>query len=314
VFARSFFADPREFSGGELLAMFHTYFLGSAEGLLFDVPDDDYDTAIWAPLGRYLHRLGVEVRMPVRAVGLEDRGDQVTVRLEGGDDIVADAVVLATDQRPLQALVAGTPWLGDPAWRGRLADRRSAPRFGVWRLWFDRPVSDDTPPFLGTSGFGPLDNVSAVHLFEAGAARWAEGHRGSVVEVHAYAVPPETSDDALREELRSELFGLHPELAHAGIVHEEWLVRDDCPLVGTEPWADRPEVGTPDPRVTLAGDGIRCDFPVALMERAATTGFLAANAHLARWGRPGHDLWTVPMQGRHPVVRPLRRVAARLPR
>jgi hypothetical protein len=27
----------------------------------------------------------------------------------------------------------------------------------------------------------------------------------------------------------------------------------------------------------LAGDGIRCDFLVALMERAATTGLLAAN-------------------------------------
>ena len=31
--------------------MFHSYFLGSSEGLLFDVPVDDYDTAFWAPLG-----------------------------------------------------------------------------------------------------------------------------------------------------------------------------------------------------------------------------------------------------------------------
>ena len=46
--------------------MFHTYFLGSAEGLLFDVPVDDYDTALWAPLGRYLHGLGVEVRTSTR--------------------------------------------------------------------------------------------------------------------------------------------------------------------------------------------------------------------------------------------------------
>ena len=59
VFARSFFADPSEFSAGELVAMFHAYFLGSSEGLLFDVPDDDYDSALWAPLGRYLEGLGV---------------------------------------------------------------------------------------------------------------------------------------------------------------------------------------------------------------------------------------------------------------
>ena len=49
VFARSFFADPREFSGAELVAMFHMYFVGSAEGLLFDVPRDDYDSTLWAP-------------------------------------------------------------------------------------------------------------------------------------------------------------------------------------------------------------------------------------------------------------------------
>ena len=54
VFARSFFADPREFSGAELVAMFHMYFVGSAEGLLFDVPRDDYDATLWAPLGRHL--------------------------------------------------------------------------------------------------------------------------------------------------------------------------------------------------------------------------------------------------------------------
>ena len=65
---------------------------------------------------------------------------------------------------------------------------------------------------------------------------------------------------------------------------EEWLVRDDCPLAGTGPWADRLTVDTPDPRIVLAGDGIRCDYPVALMERAATTGFLAANSLLADRG------------------------------
>lgn len=78
---------------------------------------------------------------------------------------------------------------------------------------------------------------------------------------------------------------------------EEWLLRDDCALVGTGPWDERLEVETPDPRVVLAGDGLRCDLPVALMERATTTGFQAANALLARFGRPGEDLWSVPMRG-----------------
>jgi isorenieratene synthase len=314
VFARSFFADPREFSGGELVAMFHTYFLGSAEGLLFDVPYDDYDTALWAPLGRYLDELGVRVVMPVAAMSLEDRGGEVAVVLDDGSAVEADAVVVATDQAPLQRLVSASPWWGDEPWRTRVADRRSAPAFAVWRLWFDQPVRIGTPPFLATSGFGPLDNVSAVHLFEAGASRWARARNGSVVEVHAYALPEGSDEAALRVELRHQLRDLHPELDAATLLHEEWLVRDDCPLVGTEPWRERPEVVTPDPRIALAGDGIRCDYPVALMERAATTGWLAANHHLARWGLAGHDLWTVPMAGRHRAVAPLRRLLAQAPK
>ena len=314
VFARSFFADPREFSGGELVAMFHTYFLGSAEGLLFDVPYDDYDTALWAPLGRYLDELGVRVVMPVAAMALEERGDEVAVVLDDGSTVEADAVVVAADQAPLQRLVAASAWWGDEAWRMRVAARRSAPTFAVWRLWFDGPVRSGTPPFLATSGFGPLDNVSAVHLFESGASRWARARNGSVVEVHAYALPDGTDEAALQVELRNRLRDIHPELDAATVLHEEWLVREDCPLVGTEPWRDRPEVATPDQRIALAGDGIRCDYPVALMERAATTGWMAANHHLARWGLPGHDLWTVPMAGRHRAVPALRRLLAQAPK
>jgi len=315
VFARSFFADPREFSGGELVAMFHAYFLGSAEGLLFDVPRDDYDTALWAPLGRYLGDLGADLRVGVSVLGLEEVDeDQVAVHTSTGDVLVADAVVLGTDRAALQRIVAASSWLGDDDWRARLAGQSSAPSFAVWRLWLGAPVAPGTPPFLGTSGHGPLDNVSVLEQFEDGAARWAREHGGSVVELHAYAVPPGTSPTELRRGLRDELMGLHPELVDAEVVHEEWLLREDCPMVGTDPWAQRPGVRTPDARVVLAGDGIRCELPVALMERAATTGLQGADALLAGWDVAGHGVWSVPTAGRHRIVPPLRRVVTRLQR
>jgi carotenoid phi-ring synthase / carotenoid chi-ring synthase len=122
-----------------------------------------------------------------------------------------------------------------------------------------------------------------------------------VVEVHAYALPP-GPDEPVRRSLRTDLGRVYPETADAEIVAEEWLVADDCPLVGTTPWIRRLEVATPDERLVLAGDGIRCDYPVALMERAATTGFLAANRLLARHGLAGHDLWTVPTNSRHTLL------------
>ncbi len=309
VFSRSFFARPEEFSAGELVGMFHTYFLGSSEGLLFDVPVDDYDTVLWAPLGDYLERLGVEVRTSERIEALDLDGPGVAVQTDTGR-LHADSAVLATDLRTTRHLVADLTTL-DPDWRARIAETVNAPRFAVWRLWLDRLVAADRPAFLGTSGYGPLDNITVLERFEAGARSWSQAHDGSVVEVHAYALPGEADEASVRDALRAELARVYPETAAARVVQEEWLVEDDCPLVGTGPWVRRPEVATPDRRLVLAGDGIRCDFPVALMERAATTGFLAANQLLAQDGLAGHDLWTVPTRTRHPQLLLGRRLLSR---
>lgn len=307
VFARSFFADPHEFSGGELVAMFHTYFVGSAEGLLFDVAADDFTTALWNPLARYLGCQGVEVRTGTSATGIETDGDMLRVHTTGGE-IQADAVVLALDVAGLQRVVSESPSLGDPAWREQIAALRRSPRFAVWRRWYAQPPAAGSPDFLGTSGYGGLDNVSMVHQFEDSARHWAGSRDGAVVELHAYALPEDADDAAVRGDLDHQQNLLHPELRDAPVVAEQWLVRDDCPLVDTSPWDERPGVATPDDRVMLAGDGIRCDFPVALMERAATTGVLAANHLLRQWGAPGSDVWTAPTKPRFGWVPGLRRL------
>lgn len=312
VFARSFFADPKEFGAGELVAMFHTYFMGSAEGLLFDEPDDDFDTVLWAPLAAYLTGLGVEfvTNTEVRALAFDEDG--ATVTSAAGSDH-ADAVVLATDPRTSRALIAEIAGDGLASWQAQVAATRNAPPFAVVRLWLDRPVDADRAAFVGTSGYGPLDNVSVLERFERGAARWAAEHQGSVVELHAYACPPDAVTDpasgqAVVTALEEALHQIYPETAEAGVLAREVLIRDDCTLITPAPWLDRPGVQTPVPALKLAGDWVRCDFPVALMERAATTGFLAANALLQRWGVAGHDLWTVPMRG---LLAPRRRRSER---
>ncbi len=308
VFARSFFADPHEFSGAELVAMFHLYFVGSAEGLLFDVPRDDYDSTLWAPLGAHLHGLGVRVvtGREVRSVAELGDGIRVLHGAVGHDDqdwLEADAVVLALDPVGLRRVVAASPGLGgdDPvgaAWREAVAGIRSAPPFAVWRLWLSGKVAPERPPFLGTSGYGPLDNVSVLERFEQHATTWSEAHDGSVVELHAYALPEGTAEVDLRQRMLAELHRVYPETADLEVVHDEWVVEADCVLVGLEPWRSRPGVRTPDPRVLLAGDAVRCDLPVALMERAATTGWMAADHLLSGWGLRGHGVWSVPMGSR----------------
>ena len=298
VFARSFFAHPAEFSAGELVAMFHTYFVGSSEGLLFDVPRDDYDRCLWSPLRRYLERLGVEVMTGESVASVDADHEEPQIQLQSGAEIDAAALVIATDPATMRKLALGCAG-ADDAWRHRAAALRTAPPFAVWRLWLDRLVDPDRAPFLGTSGFGPLDNVSVLERFEDGARRWSEAHHGSVVELHAYALVGHQDEQDLKGQLLSEFHRVYPELKEATIVADEWLIEDDCPLLGTDAWEQRLTVQTPHPKILLAGDGIRCDFPVALMERAATTGFLAANQLLYMYGVAGHDLWTVPMRSRH---------------
>ena len=98
-------------------------------------------------------------------------------------------------------------------------------------------------------------------------------------------------------QLIEELHRVYPETETLPVVEREVLVRDDCTLIGPEAWHERPGVTTPSRRLVLAGDWVRCDYPVALMERAATTGFMAANELLAGWGVAGEDVWTVPVRG-----------------
>ena len=306
VFSRSFFADPSHLSAAELATMFHIYFLGSNEGLLFDVASDCFPSALWQPLRHYLQRLGTRVSTAttVRSVGPGDR-HRFSVHLDDGADIGADACVLATDPGGLRRLVAGSPELGDARWRSRIAGVPSAPAFLVSRMWLDRPVRQQRPGFVGTSGFGPLDNISVLERYEHSAAQWAHARGGSVVELHAYALPGAPTVAELRPRMLAELHRLYPETAGATIVDERHELRADCPLFPPGGFDDRPRITTPDPNVVLAGDLVRIDLPVALMERAATTGMQAANALLSNWGTRGHALWSVPDRGRFPVLRQL---------
>ncbi|MFF8905356.1 FAD-dependent oxidoreductase [Streptomyces olivaceoviridis] len=313
VFSRSFFADPRQLSAAEMALMFHIYFLGSAEGLLFDVPRAPFPAALWEPLAGYLRRHGAEVRtaMAVEHIAPGHTGGYQVA--SDRDERHHDSVVLALDTAGLRRLVARSDLLGDAPWRARIARLRNAPPFLVTRLWLDRPVAPERPGFLGTGGFGTLDNVSVLERWEDEAARWAARTGGSVVELHAYAVSADAARDVEEKRLIEQMHRVYPETRDARIVDARHEWRDDCPLFPVGGYGHRPTVRTPDPHLVVAGDLVRTGLPVALMERAATAGFLAANALLERWGVRGVTLWTVPRHGRNAVLRCLAGAAARGP-
>ncbi|CAM3191055.1 isorenieratene synthase [Mycobacterium intermedium] len=311
VFSRSFFAEPSQLSAAELATMFHIYFLGSNEGLIFDVATANFDVSLWNPLQSYLTQRGVRFRMGDKVLQVTGgRAKPFNVYTGSGDRLDADAVVLAVDIGGLQRIVAASVELADETWRTQIQRLRTAPSFEVRRLWLDRPVRYDRAPFLGTAGHPPLDNISVLERYEREAAAWTRQTGGSVIELHSYALDSATP----REAGLAQLHKIYPETASARVIHERVLHRSDCPLFTPGTYSRRPAVVTPQPGLLLAGDAIRLDLPVALMERAATTGWSAANHLLQRWGVAGHELITVPTRGRSRLLRSLALRQERQPR
>jgi isorenieratene synthase len=296
VFAHSCFNPQEEMSAADLLQMFHFYFTGNPDGLLFDIADRPFGRAIFSPWLAALAARAVDVRLgqPAAAVARDGAGWRVAT---GTGDLAADFLVLASDVGGLAALRAASPDLAHPDLDASLGVTRLTRGFAVWRLWLDRRVDPARLPFAGTAAVGCLDNISVYERCEDESADWARAHGGSVVELHAYALPDGRAEADVRRELLAGLHTLYPETAGATIRHERYLYRRDCPAFATGSFAQRPGVRTPWPNVVLAGDFVKLPFPSALMERAASAGILAANVLLATDGVRPEPLWSVPLKG-----------------
>lgn len=307
VFAHSFFNPEERYSAGELLLMFHFYFTGNPEGLVFDVAREPFSTAIWKPFERYLRGIGVDLRLGVAAARVARQDGAFVVETEGGAPVRGDACVLATTVPALRRIVDASPDLRGGELARRVGSLDVTLPFSVWRLWLDRPTAPGRAAFVGTAGLGLIDNVSCYHLFESESRDWAARTGGSVVELHAYAVPEDRDEASIRAELLASLHGLYPELRGAKILEDRFLHERDCPSFAPGSHALRPGVVTDVDGLALAGDYVRLDVPTALMERAATSGFLAASHLLGRWNTAGDGVASIPARG---VLAPPRGVFA----
>ncbi|WP_319459998.1 FAD-dependent oxidoreductase [Micromonospora sp. RTP1Z1] len=300
VFSHSFFNHEAEMSAAEMIAQFHFYLLGNPEGLAFDCPDEDYATAIWEPLTRHVEKHGGRVVTGVAAARLDREPAGWRVTAADGSSYRAGHVVLAVDPPALAALVAASPGLAAAA--PRLVERmpafgRPGPPYAVARYWMDADVRADRAVFSGVSRQPTLDSVTLYHRLENEPRRWAERTGGSVVELHAYACESDVPAEELAERMRVELTGLWPEAASLRVRELRARVEARAPAFspGSDTW--RPGVRTDADGLYLAGDGIRTDFPSALMERSAATGIIAANHILRTEGGAAEPLRSIRPRG-----------------
>jgi isorenieratene synthase len=296
VFAHSCFNPQADMSAAELLQMMHFYFTANYDGLVFDVADRPFSRGIFQPLGEFLGRLGATVRTGISARALV-RQDASWVVETDSEALTADLVVLATEVTGVKAIVAASRGLDAADWRDRINSLRVTNAFAVWRLWLDRPVAAGRAGFAGTAGVGPLDNISVFENLEDESRAWAARNGGSVVELHAYALPAGCDETTLKRQLLDGLHALYPETSAAVLIEERFLLRQDCPAFAPGSHALRPEVRTPFRGLSLAGDFVQLPFPTALMERAASAGMLAASTLLHELGVRPEPLWSVAARG-----------------
>jgi isorenieratene synthase len=298
VFSHSFFNPESQLSAAELLMSFHFYFTGNAEGLIFDVMRRPLSVAVWQPFEAWLRARGVNVLTSTAVTQVSRTGNgslRVECETQDRPDVhESDDLVLALDLAGLQRMIAASPALENLS---NLSALRATLPFAVLRLWLDRPLRPERAAFAGTTGVGLLDNISCYERFQDESAVWAAQHRGSVVELHAYAVPAELSERAVKSDLLAGLHHFYPETQQARILDECWLYRQDCPAFEPGSSQLRPSPQTVLSDVALAGDFVSVPFPCALMERATAAGFLAANTLLARQGVAPEPLRSVPRQG-----------------
>lgn len=209
--------------------------------------------------------------------------------------IAADTVVVACDTTGARGILE----------RSGLTDRvdvtsvQESEPFCVARFWVDRPVRADRAPFYTTSRFRYLDSLAVYSAFQEDAVAWARQTGGSVVEVHAYAI----ADDDLREAavvalaMWQEMLHVLPELEGARVIHREVQLQRTFTRFAPGDHARRPRTVTDVPGLLLAGDWVKVDAPVALMEGAVVSGLLAANVVLAAAGAPPEPIPTVALRG-----------------
>jgi isorenieratene synthase len=298
VFAHSFFNPEEHYSAAELLAMFHYYFTQNPEGLLFDVMNAPFSTAFWNPMLKYLHSLGVSVQLGTSVLEVARSDGSFRVRATRDDrplTFEASAVVLATSVPGLKKVVERSEGLA--ALRPSINSLDVTSPFAVQRLWLDRKCWSYRPAFAGTTGFEGLDNISLYEQLESESRVWSERTGGSVVELHAYALPGGSDEETVKRRFLEGLHTFYPETKDAKIIEQRFLMRQDCPSFAPGSFATRPTVTTSIENLVLAGDYVKLPFPSALMERATSSGFIAANHLLQRFSRPSEPVRHGPLKG-----------------
>ncbi|MCG8342893.1 MAG: FAD-dependent oxidoreductase [Chlorobiales bacterium] len=238
---------------------------------------------------------------PLQQLEVRVAGQQLLVaagRAERPEVLECDYCVLAADVIGTKEIV-GRSDIRQPEFREQIAALGTADPYVVWRLWLDKPLSSAEYPFYTVAGYSYTDSVSLFSRFQEPFISWAKRYGGSVVELHAYAIAPEDMrpDEVIKETMLKEMHHMFPETKQASVLYDVYMRQQNFTRWAPGDHASRPVSETPLENLSLAGDWVKVDAPVFLMEAAVFTGRLAVNAICRKESLKPTPLPIVPMDG-----------------
>jgi carotenoid phi-ring synthase / carotenoid chi-ring synthase len=213
--------------------------------------------------------------------------------------IRADYYVFATDVPGVQQLFNRVNGDITPTVRSQVENLKIADPFAVCRFWFDRDFEWEQSNFTSLSGYRLTDSITLYHRIQQQFIDWSQRTGGSVVELHAYCYKEQEfpTQAALLATFEEELYEIVPVLKDAKMLHREIVNQRNFSGYPPQSYAERPESSTDVPNLMFAGDWVKTPFPCGLMERAVSSGLLAANEILHREGLQRRSLLTVNPEG-----------------
>jgi len=251
-------------------------------------------TVLSGPAKQDLPRLQIVKRQSeaIQLVGTnpDDQGEQ---------NLVADYFVFATDVPGVKHLFSLAEGDINPEQTAKVQELAVADPFAVARFWFNQDFEWEHSNFASLSGYHLTDSICLYHRIQTEYIAWNEKTGGSVVELHAYCYPEAEFPDqiTLLNTFEAELYEIVPELTNATMLHRELVNQKNFSGYPPGSYANRPTTETDIPNLFFAGDWVKMPFPCGLMERAVSSGFLAANAILDQQGLQQRKLLSVKPEG-----------------
>lgn len=211
------------------------------------------------------------------------------------ETLAADYYVFATDVPGVQHLMTLSTGDVQPEVARQISQLKTADPFAVGRFWFDQDFDWDQSDFTSLSGYRLTDSITLYHRIQADYQQWAAETGGSVVELHAYCYKEREfpTQRALLETFEAELYDIVPSLQTATMLHRELVNQKNFSGYPPNSNHDRPMTQSLASNLAFAGDWVKMPFPCGLMERAVSSGFLAANSILTQEGRQQRVIYTV---------------------